>query len=202
MLGEQRGASYHLNPRAAEGYRERRFARVRAIDRYVDMNITRRLRGFIGMGMTWGVCFSALSITQLLIWRLASRIPLEILGSRMVAMVALRGFAVGFTAGALFALALTVAERRRTLSALSSRRIALWGFLGTAVLPVAFTALFSPGVFSTIPVGIMATSSLLSGLTGSAIATMILRVARRAPAQAIEGGKHAELSHVESGDSK
>jgi hypothetical protein len=161
------------------------------------MNVTRRLRGLVGMATTWGVCFSALSTTTLLITRLVRTFPPDLFGPRLVAMVAVRGFVVGAAAGALFALALTAVERRRTLSGLSPKRVALWGFLGTAALPVIFGALTAPDVLRSLPVGVIASGSLLYGVVGSAIATTIVGVARRAPAQAIEAAERDELLRID-----
>src|SRR5262249_50222032 len=98
----------------------------------VDMNGTLRLRGVIGVGTTWGVCFSALSSLLFLVARLSGSLPVEVFGSRMVVAIAARGFVVGALSGAVFSLVLTAAERRRTLAGLSAGRVALWGFLGTA----------------------------------------------------------------------
>src|SRR5262245_10580232 len=55
--GQRGGSQLQLNPRAGQGYRERQFARGRSIDRKVDMNVTRRLRGVIGMATTWACAF-------------------------------------------------------------------------------------------------------------------------------------------------
>jgi len=99
----------------------------------------------------------------------------------------------------VFSLVLAAAERRRTLSALSAGRVALWGFLGTAAIPFISVALSSPNAALHLPISIIVAGTLTYGAIGGAIATMILGVARRAPAQAIES---AELSHLQSVESK
>jgi len=97
------------------------------------MNVTRRLRGLIGIATTWGVCFSGLSsLLYFVAWLSGSLWEVEVFGARIWITIAARGFVVGAFAGAVFSLVLAAAERRRTLSGLSSGRVALWGFLGTA----------------------------------------------------------------------
>jgi hypothetical protein len=167
----------------------------------VEMNIMRRLRGLIGMATTWGVCFSALSSLVFLVARLSGALPVEVFGTRMVLAIAARGFVVGALAGAVFSLVLAAAERRRTLSGLSSGRVALWGFLGTAAIPFAFSAFSSANILH-LPISIILTSTVTYGAIGGALAATILHVARRAPAHAIEGGEHGELPRVESAGSK
>ena len=151
------------------------------------------------MATTWGVCFSGLSSLLYLVARLSGSLPAEVFGARMVLAIAARGFVVGAFAGAVFSLVLAAAERRRTLAGLSSARVALWGFLGTAAVPLLYTALSAPDMFRYVPISVIAAGTLAYGAIGSAIATTILRIARRAPAHAIES---AELSHLESGKSK
>jgi hypothetical protein len=163
----------------------------------VDMNIMRRLRGLIGMATTWGVCFSALSSVLFLAARLTGSLPMEVFGTRMVLAIAARGFVVGALAGAVFSLVLAAAERRRTLSRLSSGRVALWGFLGTAAIPFAFSAFSSANVLH-LPISIIAASTVAYGAIGGALAATILHVARRAPAQALESAERAQFSHIES----
>ena len=163
------------------------------------MNITRRLRGLVGMATTWGMCFSALSTLFFLGVRLAGSLPREMFGARIVIAIAARGFVVGALAGAVFSLVLAAAERRRTLSGLSSGRVALWGFLGTAAIPFIYVALSSPNAALHLPISIIVAGTLTYGAIGGAIATTILGVARRAPAQAIE---RTEFSRIESGESK
>jgi len=163
------------------------------------MNITRRLRGLVGMATTWGMCFSALSSLFFLGVRLVGSLPIEMFGARIVFAIAARGFVVGALAGAVFSLVLAAAERRRTLSGLSAGRVALWGFLGTAAIPFVSVALSSPNAVLHLPISIIVTGTLTYGAIGGAIAATILGVARRAPAQAIEG---AEFSRIESAESK
>jgi hypothetical protein len=166
------------------------------------MNVTRRLRGLIGMATTWGVCFSALSTLLFLGARLVGSLPVEMFGARIVIAIAGRGFVVGALAGALFSLVLAAAERRRTLSGLSSGRVALWGFLGTAAIPFVYSALSSANAALHLPISIIVAGTLTYGTIGSAIATTILGVARRAPAQTIETAEHGEVPRIQSAESK
>jgi hypothetical protein len=165
------------------------------------MNVTRRLRGLVGMATTWGVCFSSLSTLSLLVARLAGRLPADVFRARIVMAVAARGFVAGAFAGAVFALVLAAAERRRTLSGLSSGRVALWGFLGTAAIAFGYAALPANAALH-LPIGIIVTSALTYGAIGGTLAATILGVARRAPAQAIETVEAAELPRIKSVESK
>ena len=154
------------------------------------------------MATVWGVCFSALQTTILLVMRVTGRFPADLFGPRIVGLAAIRGFLAGAAAGTLFALALTAAERRRTLSGLSRGRVALWGFLGAAVSPVALVALLNPDLLGRIPVGAMVTGTLLTGVVGMAISTTIVRVARRAPKQALDSAEYEQMSQIGAAESK
>jgi hypothetical protein len=113
-------------------------------------------------------------------------LPPEIGGVRLLVPIIVRGFIGGAVAGAVFATLFARAERNRTLATLSARRVALWGFVGGAV-PAAITLGLVAARF--IPIGVMGAACLAYGVIGASIATVMVRIARRAPAPAIvEGG--------------
>jgi hypothetical protein len=105
---------------------------------FQSMNVVRRIRGAIGIGVKWGVLWAAIgALTVVLIGLFrpgdidAGEGP-----SRAAAVFAL----VGFLSGLGFAGLLSLAERRRTIHELSLARVALWGFLGAALIPILMGA--------------------------------------------------------------
>ena len=85
-------------------------------------------------------------------------------------------------AGTFFATVFARAERNRTLATLSARRVALWGFIGAAVPTVITLGLAGAKL---VPVGVMGAACLAYGLIGASISTVMVKIARRAPAPAI-----------------
>jgi hypothetical protein len=115
-------------------------------------------------------------------------LPREFLGARLFGAaefraVALLGLAGGALAGTLFATVLASAERRSTLSSLSARRMALWGFVAAVSVPLALAAAlgiagwFSAGELVAAGLGF---GGLGSGI-GAAMAGMTHRAVRSAP---------------------
>src|SRR3954469_4905035 len=107
----------------------------------------RRLRGALGMGLTWAIAWAiggmSIGVASLLF-------PGVLSGSFFTAFDApLPALAVpGFFAGVFFSVVLGVAGRRRRFSELSLPRFAAWGALG-GVLLIAFPfALVAVGLAS------------------------------------------------------
>lgn len=97
-------------------------------------------------------------------------------------MIVLNWSFVGAISGAIFAVALSVAERRTgSLDALSMRRVAAWGAVGGVGLPL----LLLPYYFATIPnaLGFAATVTVMNGVLGAGAAAASLSLARRAGAE-------------------
>lgn len=85
----------------------------------------------------------------------------------------------GFIAGAAFACALTVAERKRgTLRGLSSRRTALWGALGGGVLPILTVS--TDSAWLAMQPWVFLTFTGLSVAFGAASAVGAVTIAQRA----------------------
>jgi hypothetical protein len=135
----------------------------------------RRLRGIIGTGLTWAVGFAGVQVVlNLLLGAPVGYIP----------SLALNGAVGGFLAGGVFAVILSIAERRRALEDLSLRRVALWGGIGAGLLllvPMPF--LLSAGV----PVGPVLVSLGLASLIGAGFASGSVALARREETKLIEG---------------
>jgi len=95
----------------------------------------RRVRGAVGMGLTWAFAWFAAGIALLLVvGPHAADVPFPI------------GFAMfGFLAGATFSTVLGITEGRRRFEQLSIPRFALWGAVGGVLLSVAFVLLADVG---------------------------------------------------------
>jgi hypothetical protein len=91
-------------------------------------------------------------------------------------------------AGGLFSWFVARGERGKTLSTLSTRRVALWGGLATGtvfMLPALAASRF-------LPIGVLAAGSLLAAVGGGVMSAGMLRIARRAPAQLGEPDTEAD----------
>jgi hypothetical protein len=126
-------------------------------------DLLRRLRGALGIGLTWGVSWAALGALLGVIVGIVR--PSEIDPGEGPATIARVLGLVGLISGVGFAALLSLAERRKSLGELSLVRAALWGFLGAAAIP-ALT-------------GADATMGLISGSLGALFATGSIATARR-----------------------
>jgi MFS family permease len=152
------------------------------------MSDSRRFRGMVGMAAAWGVALSALATASLAIGLATGVVPSAYFGARDLMAVAVRGLATGAVGGGLFAWLVARRERREHFSTLSGRRMALWGFIAAAAVPGIMALAAGATV---IPIGVLAASSLIAGLGGSALSVGMLRVARRAPEALGEGDGEA-----------
>lgn len=147
------------------------------------MKITRQVRAIARIAVTWGVAFSALGAVALGIGLAFRVLPPEFHRMVVLPILMTRTFVAGAVSGTLFATLFARAERNRTLATLSARRVALWGFLG-AGLPAAIT--LGLGAARIIPVGVMGAACIAYGLIGATLGTVMVKVARRAPAVMVE----------------
>jgi hypothetical protein len=154
------------------------------------MHLLRKVRGILGTAVAWCLPWAIMGGTLMVGYFIIRRggIPYESL--RMAARVnsilfrvGAEGAAVaGALAGAAFASLLAVRDNRRTFSQLTMARVAAYGALGGAGIGVGVIAwmanvLLRP-MSDTFPlVGICA-------VLGTASATLMLRIARRAKPQA------------------
>jgi hypothetical protein len=100
--------------------------------------MTRRIRGALGIGVTWGVMWVGLGLVVSLV--IGALRPGDIgSGEGMKTVLPVFGL-VGFLSGLGFAAWLSVAERRRTLDQLSLFRVALGGLLGGVAIPLLMGA--------------------------------------------------------------
>ena len=101
------------------------------------MNWLRRIRGVIGMGLTWAVAWSFVGAVQgvadfFLVFGQPPGIPLGLIVATYARMFA----GLGFFGGAIFSTVLGITEGRRRFDELSPRRFAAWGALGGLLLGV------------------------------------------------------------------
>ena len=123
----------------------------------------RRIRGAVGMGLTWGAAWFGAGLLLLLVVGFgAADVPFPL------------GFGLlGFLAGVTFSLVLASAERRRRLEQLSLARFAGWGALGGLAFSGAFALVAGLGA------ELLAVGAVFA-LAGAGSAAGTLALARRA----------------------
>jgi len=94
----------------------------------------RRIRGAIGIGITWGAAWSAVGMVPRWIFGVNTDAPFPIIFG-----------VLGFAAGVTFSTVLALADRRRGFDQLSIPRFAAWGAAGGLVLSAAFAKAASLG---------------------------------------------------------
>ena len=144
----------------------------------------RKLRGLLGVGVTWGALWSAIGagigavigIVSPETWELANPILEWAIGMGLYGVVSGIGF------GGILALR----EGRKTLLDLSLRRAAIWGVLGAAAVPLLFLGAFEAGTTVADVVGAI----IVTGVLGGVFAPASIAVAQRA---ALSAGEEPEL---------
>jgi hypothetical protein len=144
-----------------------------------------RFRGLLRMSLTAGAVLSALATGALALGLATGLVPSSIYGARDLIDVAIRGFGAGAVAGGLFSWLVARGGRGKTLSTLSTKRVALWGGLAMGSVPLLAAGVAAAGGL-VLPIGVLAASSILMGIGGSVVSAGMLRVARRAPRQLAE----------------
>lgn len=150
----------------------------------------RRLRGAIGMGVTWAIGWAVVGLAIGVTSRLTPFLPWERFFD--VFDAPLPALAVpGFVGGTIFSLVLGVAARHRRFDELSLSRFAGWGALGGLLLGFVPSLLMSVGLASgfgnTWALALTIAPPLMVLSAGSAAGTLALarRAERQAPARAI-----------------
>lgn len=156
------------------------------------MTWLRRLRGMVAMSVFWAVLWTigwtVLGALAFLVGPLVlSRddyVPLRYVPG-ILAQGAVLWAVWGAVSGAVFALLLAIAERRRTIADLRMSRVALWGAIGGVVIPLGITAVagrHGMGQGLLLGVGILGTISALLGALCSTGTLWLVRRGERAPA--------------------
>ena len=146
------------------------------------MKLLRRMRGAIGMGVAWGIAWSA-----------AGSIPRWVFGFNADVPFPIVFGVLGFLAGIIFFALLVLTERRRTFDQLSLPRFAVWGAVGGVLLSAIFTRIASLGAGDVLVI------TPTFALACAACATGSLALARRAAKLELPNGgvNNAELSAYE-----
>lgn len=130
-------------------------------------NWLRRMRGAIGMGLTWGAVWSAAGLVPRWLFGFNADVPFPL-------VFGLLGFVAGFTSSGL----LVLTERRRTFEQMSLPRFAVWGAAGGVLLSAVFTRAASLGAGDVV--AIVPTFALASAACASGSLAVARRVARQA----------------------
>jgi hypothetical protein len=127
----------------------------------------RRIRGAIGMGLTWAAAWFGAGVVLLLIVGIgAADVPFPL------------GFGLlGFLAGVTFSGVLGIVERRRRFDEMSLPRFALWGGVGGLLFSVIFVLAAALGANALLVLG------PVFALAGAGCATGSLALARMAEDQ-------------------
>lgn len=151
------------------------------------MRLLRKLRGALGTGLTWAVAWAGLGAVHGFLvgvfnpryWTLGN----PILDTSF-------GYAVaGLVAGTGFSLLLASLGRRATLERLSRGRVALWGAVGGALVPVLVHV--TRGLTSSAGWGDVALTASVTGVLGAVSGLVSLWIARRSP-------EELEISHLDA----
>ena len=144
------------------------------------MNLVRRIRGLFGVGVTWGGLWAVIGGVIGAVIGVVS--PTAAIYGNPIIEWALGMGAYGVISGMGFGTILSLREGSRTLREISLKRVALWGVLGSAGVPLLFGAagLFEVG---TTVVDVLGAMLVTAGLGGVSAPTAVA-MARRAELEA------------------
>lgn len=135
-------------------------------------NSLRRIRGAIGLGLTWAVAWSA-----------AGMVPRWILGFHPDAPFPLIFGVLGFVAGFTFAGLLALTHGRRTFDQMTLPRFAVWGAVGGLLLTALFARIASLGWGDALAI------APTFAIASAACASGSLALARRAMRRELPGAR-------------
>ena len=144
--------------------------------------LLRRIRGAIGMGLTWGAA-----------WFVAGLVPRWLFGFNPDVPFPLVFGVLGFIAGVTFSSLLVLAEGRRNFDQMSLPRFAAWGAVGGLLLSALFTRVASLGAGDVLAV------APAFALACAVCATGSLALARRASKRELRDG-HGYTAGAELSD--
>ena len=140
----------------------------------------RRIRGAIGMGITWGVA-----------WGVVGSVPRWLFGFNTDVPFPLVFGVLGFIAGVIFSGLLMLTEGRRGFDQMSLPRFAAWGAVGGFLLSAIFTRAASLGWADAL--AIAPTFAVASAICASGS----LALARRAGMRELSDIRRVELADHE-----
>jgi len=146
----------------------------------------RRVRGLLGVGVTWGISWAGIGAIVGLVAGVVSPDAGTLANAVFEWAVGMGLY--GFVSGVGFGEVLATVERRKALADLSLPRVATWGVLGSAAVPLLFGLLgtFEPGTTTKDVLEAM----LLTSFLGGTFAAASVAVARRAE---LSGPEEPEL---------
>ena len=115
----------------------------------------RRIRGAIGMGITWALA-----------WGVVGSVPRWLFGFNTDAPLPIIFGVLGFIAGVIFSGILMLTEGRRGFDEMKLSRFAVWGGVGGFLLSAIFTRAASLGwadTFAIVPTFVVASAICASG---------------------------------------
>jgi hypothetical protein len=147
----------------------------------------RRIRGAIGMGVTWAAA-----------WAAAGSVPRWVFGVDTDAPLPLIFGVLGFIAGVIFSgvLALTEGGRRRRFDQMSLPRFAGWGAMGGLLLSAVFAKAASLDWGDVLVLA--PTLAVASAICASGSLAVARRAVRRELPDSREGAAEAELTDHEN----
>jgi len=138
--------------------------------------LVRRLRGALGMGLTWAFGWAlagiGIGVASVLLPFLPWDVFLTVFDAPLPALAI-----PGFIGGSVFSVILGVAGRRRRFDELSIPRFAIWGAVGGAFLSILPLTLLATAAGNVPVVGLLLVAALPIGL-GAASAAGSLALAR------------------------
>jgi hypothetical protein len=138
--------------------------------------LLRKLRGLLGVGITWGTLWAGIGAG---IGFVLGVISPEIWGwSNPILEWAVGMGAYGLVSGMGFGALLSLGEGRRTILDLSLPRVAFWGVLGSAVVPVLFG--WAGAFEASVTVVDILEAVAVTGFLGGTFAPGSVAIARRA----------------------
>ena len=122
----------------------------------------RRIRGAVGMGLTWAVAWALAGVLIGLSWSLGLPMEwfVEVFDAPLLALAI-----PGFFGGAVFSTVLGIAGRRRRFDELSLPRFGAWGAVGGLLLGLPLLVALSPEAGAAI----IGTLTLLSAVSASGL---------------------------------
>jgi len=126
----------------------------------------RRIRGAIGMGVTWGVAWSGAGLLLAIITGFKADAPFPLIFG-----------VLGFFAGIIFSAFLALTEGRRSIDQMSLPRVAGWGAAGGLLLSALFAKAASLGMGDVL--AIAPTFALASAVCASGSLALARRAERR-----------------------
>ena len=148
------------------------------------MDLFRRLRGAVGMAGVWAVAFAVAGVLGLLpLTLLGVYPPLESIRLRLLVETAVSWGLGGAAMGLAFAMVVLTGERNRKFAELSSRRLAIWGFVSGAIVPMGIATIAELAGRSSVATNLRSGVIFagICGALGAALAVASLQAARRAP---------------------